>query len=290
MSKTILIADDEPNVIKTMVQYFQKYQQNYNIYQAPNGKVAFQIASDKQPDLILLDWDMPVMNGMETIQQLKNQEKTQEIPIVVATGTMIQDIHLSEALEKGAIDYVRKPVNPLELIARIRSALRLSESYQKIKVQNQKIANLYLKEKELTKQIIDHKNRELSSNTIQLAHKNELLLEIQKNIENKDYEDNKKLVLKLIRDEVRFDKQWEKFKLHFEEVHPNFFTKLEQNFPSLSGSELRVCAYIKMRLDNKEIMSLLNLAPKGLETARYRIKKQLKLSKKEDLNEFVRDI
>lgn len=289
MSKTILIADDEPNVIKTMVQYFQKYQQNYNIYQAPNGKVAFQIACNKPLDLVILDWDMPVMNGLETIQHLKNQEKTKEIPIVVATGTMVKDIHLSEALEKGAVDYVRKPVNPLELVARIRSALRLSESYQKIKEQKHQITDLYLKEKELTQQVIDHKNRELSSNTIQLANKNSLLLEIQKLLQNPTSVDNKNQILKLIQNDIRLNKQWERFKLHFEEVHPQFFNKLEKCFPSLSESELKICAYIKMRLDNKEIMSLLNLAPKGLETARYRIKKQMKLSKKEDLNEFVRN-
>lgn len=94
----------------------------------------------------------------------------------------------------------------------------------------------------------------------------------------------------MIRSDIRLDKQWGKFKLHFEEVHPNFFSVLEQKFPSLSENELRVCAYIKMRLNNTEIMSLLNLAPKGLETARYRIKKQMKLSKKEDLNEFIRSI
>lgn len=127
-----------------MVQYFQKYRQNYNIYQAPNGKVAFQIASDKQPDLIILDWDMPVMSGLEAMNQLKTQETTKEIPIIITTGTMIEDIHLSEALERGAIDYIRKPINALELIARIRSALRLSNSLKKIKAQNHKIEQLYL--------------------------------------------------------------------------------------------------------------------------------------------------
>lgn len=283
MQKTILIADDEAQVLKLMVSYFQEYKQDYDILYASNGQLATEIASEKQPHLIMLDWDMPILNGMEALKILKSQKNTQEIPVIVATGTMIEDNYLSEALEKGAVDYIRKPINPLELVARVRSALRLSEAYQTIK-------QMYVTEKDLMQKIIDHKTRELSNNAIQLINKNKLMLEIKKVLAYEKSNPNIREVLKLIQNNTNFDSQWNKFKLHFEEIHPNFFQKLKYDFPQLSDHELRICAYIKMSLGTKEISTLLNISPKGVETARYRLKKKLELSKQEELNEFIMNI
>ena len=280
MQKTILIADDETRVMKIIVNYFRTYKQDYDILYASNGKVATEIALKKQPHLIILDWDMPIMNGLKALKLLKSNIKTQEIPVIIATGTMIEDIHLSEALEKGAADYIRKPINPLELVARVRSALRLSDAYQTIK-------QMYVKEKDLMGKIIDQKTRELSGNTLQLINKNELMLKIKNLLDKEKLSSNIRQVLKLIKSNTNLDSQWDRFKLHFEEVHPNFFHILKSNFLQLSDHDLRICAYIKMSLNNKEIMTLLNISPKGLETARYRLKKKLNLSRSENLNDFV---
>jgi len=280
MQKTILIADDETQVLKLMLNYFEKYAQNYRVLYAADGKTATEIALEKTPNLIILDWDMPVMNGLEALQFLKTRTNTQEIPVIVATGTMIEDSHLSEALEKGAVDYIRKPINALELVARVRSALRLSEASQKIK-------EMYEVEKDLLQKIIDQKSRELLSNTLQLANKNELMLDIKHLLADKDTIPQTRQILKLIQNNTNLDSQWNKFKLHFEEVHPDFFQKLKINFPQLGDNDLRICAYIKMGLGNKEILTLLGISPKGIEMARYRLKKKLNLSKDNSLNDFI---
>lgn len=276
MLKTILVADDDPQNAKVIINYFKKYNQDYEILYTPNGKIACKVATQKIPNLIILDWIMPVMNGLEALIYLKKQEQTSHIPIIIATGTMLEDIHLSEALERGAIDYLRKPISPLELVARTRSALSLSESHYR--------------EKELMQTIIDHKTRELTSNTIQLVNKNEVLLQIKNLLGQSLSSDKIKKVQKLIKSNINLDAQWDKFKIHFEQVHPNFFAKMQKSLPQLNENELRLCAYIKMRLGNKEIANLLNLSVKGMESARYRLKKHLSLSPKDDLNEFVRGI
>jgi len=304
MLKTILIADDEPMVIKMMVKAFQKYQQKYNILQVQNGKLACQVAETQKIDLIILDWIMPVMSGVDALNYIKNQKTTKDIPIIIATGKMMEDIHLSKALENGAIDYIRKPISALELVARTRSALQLNEAYLKVKEQNQEIKQNYLKikeqnheieqmslrEKELLKYIEDHKNRELSANLIQLQNKDNLILNIQESLKNDPSNESISKVLRLIQNNINLEVQWEKFKLHFEEVHPNFFLKLQKKFPILNDNDLRLCAYIKMLLSNKEIANLLNLTLKGIESARYRLKKRLNLPPEKDLNTFIRNL
>jgi len=290
MSKTILIADDEPMLIKMMVQAFQKHQQKYNILQAQNGKIACQIAEIQKIDLIILDWMMPIMSGIDALNHLKSQEKTQDIPVIIATGTRLKDIDLKEALGKGAIDYLRKPISELELIARTQTALQLSEAYLKIKEKNEEIKQLALREKELLKHIADQKDRELSTSIIQIQNKNNVLLSIQELLNEDSSEGNISKILKLIQNDINLDSQWEKFKWHFEEVHPNFFARIQGTYPGLTDNDLRLCAYIKMLLTNKEVATLLNLSVKGIEAARYRLKKRLSLATEQDLNTFIHSL
>ncbi len=73
---TILVADDDPSVIKLLTAYLKVADSSYNILSAPNGKIAIDIAKAKQPDLIITDWEMPVMSGLDTIQFLKMDEAT----------------------------------------------------------------------------------------------------------------------------------------------------------------------------------------------------------------------
>lgn len=289
MLKTILIADDDPAVIRVIVQSFQKYEQKYNILQAHNGKIACQIAKKQKPDLIILDWMMPIMSGVDALNELQVQESTKDIPVIITTGTMTEDKHLSEALRRGAIDYLRKPISALELTSRTQTALQLSESYLQIKEQNQEIKQLALREKELLKNILDHKTRELSTILIQLQNKNNLLLQIKELLSSNISTENITKALNLIHKDTNLDSQWGKFKLHFEQVHANFFSKLQKIFPHLNDNDLRLCAYIKMQLSNKEIANLLSLSVKGIEAARYRLKKRLNLSTEQDLNGFIRN-
>ncbi len=133
---SVLIVDDSPVNLVTISNYLKKSEFLFTLYKAPNGKVACMLAEEKLPDLIIMDWEMPEMNGIEATKYLKSLESTKDIPVIMATGVMTSPKHLKTALEAGAVDYIRKPIDKTELTARVYSILKLAESYKKIKLLN----------------------------------------------------------------------------------------------------------------------------------------------------------
>ena len=129
----ILIVDDEIDNIKLMLNIIVEYGEPFIIYQALNGESAFKIASSELPDLIISDWEMPGVDGIELATMLKNQQSTSEIPVIICTGVMTTSEHLSVALRSGAMDYIRKPIDRVELIARAKSMLYTSDTRKSIK-------------------------------------------------------------------------------------------------------------------------------------------------------------
>jgi CheY-like chemotaxis protein len=272
--KKILVADDNPAVIETIFKYFTDTHQPYELLNACNGAIAYEVAREELPDLIIMDWEMPMLSGLEVMKYLKKHEETRQIPIIIATGTQIEDRNLEQALETGAIDYIRKPFGRLELLARSKAAMRMTALHQR--------------EKTLLQSVIDTQNRELSTIALQMAQKNELLEGVVKNFQPLATKDTSvRKFLKTLQNGLNLDNQWGKFKLHFEKVHPHFFTRLQKKYPVLSPNELKLCAYIKMNLSTKETMQILNISKKGLETARYRIKKKMCLTPQDDLPKLI---
>jgi len=132
----ILVVNDDICSLQTIVAYVEESSSNYIVFQALNGLTGLKIAIDKQPDLIIADWDMPGMDGITYIKELKKTEETKDIPIIMATAVMTDSEHLKIALDAGAVDYVRIPVDKVELTARVYSMLELSKSYRQIKELN----------------------------------------------------------------------------------------------------------------------------------------------------------
>ncbi|NVO11681.1 MAG: hybrid sensor histidine kinase/response regulator [Bacteroidales bacterium] len=133
---TILIADDYPENIQIIVDALKSSDIQHKIIRAVNGKVLCELAEKRCPDLIITDWEMPEMNGLEATRILKNIETTRDIPIIICTGIMTTSENLKMALDSGAVDYIRKPIDNIELQARVYSMLKLSDSYRTIKEQN----------------------------------------------------------------------------------------------------------------------------------------------------------
>jgi DNA-binding CsgD family transcriptional regulator len=149
-----------------------------------------------------------------------------------------------------------------------------------------------LKQQQL-QQEVDFKYRELTSYVVQFEKKNDLLIQIKSNLQQiKKPEEGTasalKSVNKLIDQNLNLDKDFDTFKLHFENVHPDFFAKLQQYSPDhLSQLDLRHCAYMRLNLSTKEVANLLNVEAKSIRTTRYRIKQKLNLEKETDLAEFI---
>ncbi len=129
----ILIVDDEIDNIKSIFNCIVDSNQPYVIYQALNGEQALKIAINECPDLIITDWEMPGMDGLELTAKLKSLEQTADIPVIMCTGVMTTSDNLELALSSGAVDYIRKPVDKVELIARVKSMLGLSDSRKELR-------------------------------------------------------------------------------------------------------------------------------------------------------------
>jgi len=156
-TKNILVADDDPSIVHTIFTHFEATNQPYKLLNAPNREIALQLAKQEKLHLILLDWQMPGLNGLEVITFLQNHPDTLHIPVIIMTGVKVLDVHLEEAFNRGATDYIRKPFSKVELLARAHTAIRLLELHQR--------------EKELMQAMIAHKNRELLTITAQISQK-----------------------------------------------------------------------------------------------------------------------
>jgi len=134
----ILVVDDELDHLNAICDVLQG--EPYRVLRTSKPERALMIAEDSLPDLIITDWDMPGLSGIELIRRLKAQESTRDIPVIMCTGKMMSAENLETALDAGAVDYVRKPVEPIELRARSRSMLQLSASYRQIKAHERDLA------------------------------------------------------------------------------------------------------------------------------------------------------
>jgi len=131
MTKKILITDDDTlniSLIRDMLGA-----RNYVFFTALNGMECLELAQQEHPDLIIMDWQMPRMDGMEALRHLKANPATVEIPVLMVTGIMNSPENLVSAMEEGAVDFLRKPFDRLELRARVRNMLLLAESVKELR-------------------------------------------------------------------------------------------------------------------------------------------------------------
>ena len=121
MNANILIADDEPNQLELMS--FNLSNAGYSIIKATNGKEAIELIENHSPDLIILDWMMPKMSGIDLCRTLRSRSETKQIPIIILSARS-EDSDKSLGLDTGADDYISKPFSPKELISRVKALLR----------------------------------------------------------------------------------------------------------------------------------------------------------------------
>ncbi len=118
---TVFIVDDSPVTTKIISRMLKKNSDYYSV-KIWDGPECIKKAKEVKPDLILLDIQMPGMNGIEVCKVLRKDEQTHDIPVIFVTASTDNET-LKEAFESGGTDYVRKPVNKIELLARIKSVL-----------------------------------------------------------------------------------------------------------------------------------------------------------------------
>src|SRR6267142_4620373 len=121
MAATILVVEDEP-AIQELIAYNLK-QAGHQPLRADNAEQALNLVANALPDLVLLDWMLPGLSGIEFARRLRADKRTRAIPIIMLTARSDEQDKL-QGLETGADDYITKPFSPRELNARIKAVLR----------------------------------------------------------------------------------------------------------------------------------------------------------------------
>ena len=116
----ILVVEDEPNQVELIE--FNLNSEGYEVVVARDGEEALNLAEEENPDLILLDWMLPKVSGIEVCRQLRRSKMTREIPIVMLTARSEESDKI-RGLDIGADDYITKPYSIKELLARVRTAM-----------------------------------------------------------------------------------------------------------------------------------------------------------------------
>ncbi|MFK7906904.1 MAG: two-component regulator propeller domain-containing protein [Chitinophagales bacterium] len=192
----------------------------------------------------------------------------------------------------------REAVHKQELLEAKGKILQLSneklEADQKnLQLNNENLEaqseNLQLQNEKLETEV-NAKNSKLMFSAVQMAHKNEILTKIKKELRAFQKEPDTKLLRQLqlmLNRELENENYWEEFNLYFNQVDQNFIQAILKKHPQLTKNDLRMCTLMRINLSTKEIASLLNVSVRGVEQSRYRLKKRIGLEKEEDLLKYV---
>lgn len=142
---------------------------------------------------------------------------------------------------------------------------------------------------------LNYKNQELTSFTYHLVNKNELISEItdvvnkleHKLVDQPEIKKELKQITKLTEQNSDVDTDWQNFVKSFDQVHTNFYKRLNEEFKDLSPNDYKLCTYLRMNLATKEIASLMNISIRSVETNRYRLRKKLGLDSDTNLSQFL---
>jgi len=294
----ILIVDDQAQHLEYITSVIEaNYESDFEIFIAIHAKAAIEIAKKESIDLVITDWEMPGMDGIELIKQLKQIESTKNIPIIMCTGIMTSSTNLKMALEAGAVDFICKPIDDIELMARVNSMLKFSQS---IKAQRKQEELLLEKENLLLQQQLEiltkeknSKDNEVLSKALHIIQLNELIKEVANDliVSMKKCPNNGQC--ESIRIKFNIEKKlnnpfWEEFEAHLNLTHHHFYDKLCRIFPDLTTNEKRLCSLIYMNLSSKEISNITSQNASSIDIARYRLRKKLNLDKNQNLYDFLK--
>ncbi|WP_430814501.1 adenylate/guanylate cyclase domain-containing protein [Carboxylicivirga sp. RSCT41] len=153
MGTKILIVDDSELDLKLISTIISNNEPFRSIVTASDGEEACRQAVRHQPDLIILDWEMPGMNGLEVLRTLKKNELTSELPVILMSGVSFTD-KIKEAFTAGVADFIPKPVNSEELQARSNAVLTNYANYKSLKDHANQLTLANLKNERILKSIL----------------------------------------------------------------------------------------------------------------------------------------
>ncbi|MGB2128605.1 MAG: triple tyrosine motif-containing protein [Flavicella sp.] len=166
--------------------------------------------------------------------------------------------------------------------------LKKEKEVERLQLENEK-ALMKLRNDKL-KSDIEIKNKELAASTMSIIKKNEFLNNIKKELSLVENKDIVKPVIKIIDKNIDKNGDWELFQEAFNNADKDFLKKVKDRHPSLTPNDLKLCAYLRLNLSSKEIAPLLNISYKSVEIKRYRLRKKMGLSSKDNLTHHILEI
>ena len=135
MQAKVLIVEDSMvswHILKKILE-----DENYNVIQSADGKNLVNLIMKEHVDIVLLNIVLPDTNGFDELDILMNTEETKDIPVIIVSSTT-SAVQVKRALDAGAVDFIRKPSEPIEIIARVHSALKLKEKHYQLILSSQR--------------------------------------------------------------------------------------------------------------------------------------------------------
>jgi len=132
---------------------------------------------------------------------------------------------------------------------------------------------------------VDAKNRELVTSAMAIVKKNELLNLLESELNTTS--PNVKSALRIVRENLDGDSDWEVFQEAFNQTDRDFLKKIKETHPSLTPNDLKLCVYLRLNLSSKEIAPMLNISPQSVEIKRFRLRKKLELDHTQNLTEYI---
>lgn len=285
--KKILLVDDDIDFLEEVVSIFEIDCPELEILQTSNVKTAKEIIEIEYPDLLITDWEMPFESGLELISFVRKTKQIKHIPIILCTGKMTNMNNLQTAFKYGVNDFIRKPVDKIELISRVRAMLMLVDSIMKNIEQKRKIQKFRYK-------LIDEKLQHLETSfakKLEEIQKADLDLQTKK-LKIKEIEELSKVFnlkkcsscANFENKSLQFEKDTNGVSFDYEDI---FFKKLIEICPDLTPSEIKLAFLIKMTYSSKQIAELLYIQSSSVNIARYRIRKKLALGKTDNLETYL---
>ncbi|MBN1380952.1 MAG: response regulator [Deltaproteobacteria bacterium] len=275
----VLIVDDAQSIRKLLTNILIK--NGYEAQTAPDGLSALQSIAKDPPDIILLDIIMPVMDGYEVCRLLKSDEKSCMIPVIFISA-LDEETDKMDGFNAGGADYITKPFQIPELLARVQVHLELERLQRELKKKNDELQRYAQRLEELNVAL-----------KVLLVKKEEDTLELEEKISlniKRLLLPNVELLKKRIKDKechVLLDM----IELNLKEITSTFSQKLSSKFIGLTPTEIKVANLVKEGKQIKEIAEILSVSRYAVELHRFNIRKKLGLkSRKINLQSYLASI
>lgn len=272
----VMIVEDSLESMKLLSGILSD--QGFEVRQARNGRVALAAMAHKLPDLILLDIRMPGMDGFEVCRRLKHDPDTREIPIIFISALDGPD-QKTLAFETGAVDYITKPFQALEVIARVKLHLTLHRMKQELEEMVHSRTVKLEESSTALKFLLDHRRDEQSrfeENVI--SQINSLVIPYLERLKDTGLDRRQKTLAEVIESSLN-------------EITSQFSGRLYAKAAGVTPREMEVAALIKMGKTNVEISETLNVSEHAVSFHRQNLRKKLGLlGRKVNLAAFLNEM